>query len=110
MSVAEKIIKRSGNVEERRKANQALGTVGVLQGDYKASKEKVRQCQANLELHLDRLKKSQNSLAVTKDKLSEVQEVIDADYLPEGAQPVSRIQARDALRLVCLSVMISLVK
>jgi hypothetical protein len=104
MSVEEKIIKRKGNVEDRRKANKALGVVGALQGEYKTSKEKARQCKADLDLHTERLRKTQSSLALKRNKLSEIQEVIDADYLPEGAQPVARIQGRDALRLVCYQI------
>jgi hypothetical protein len=99
--MAEKIIKRSGNVAERKKANQALGTVGALQGEYKSCKENVRVSKDNLETQLARLHQSESFLAMKKDQLSEVQEAIDSDYLPEGAQPVSRIQSRDTLKLVC---------
>lgn len=102
----EKIIKRKGNVDERRKANKALGVVGALQGEYKASKEKARRCKANLDLHTERLKKTQSTLDLKRNKLSEIQEIIDADYLPEGAQPVLRIQGRDALRLVFCKMML----
>jgi hypothetical protein len=99
--MSEKIIKRSGNVNDRKNANKVLGTVGALQGEYKITKEKVRTCQEMLELEVQRLQQSEHSLSDKKNQLLEVQEMIDSDYLPEGAQPVGRIQARDGLRMVC---------
>jgi hypothetical protein len=98
--MSEKIIQRSGNVNDRKNANKVLGTVGALQGEYKVTKEKVRSCQEILELEKQRLQQSEHMLSDKKDKLLEVQEIIDSDYLPEGAQPVGRIQTRDGLRLV----------
>ncbi len=98
--MSEKIIKRSGNVRDRKNANKVLETVGGLQGEYKSSKESVRTAQENIEHETQRLKQSERSILEKKERLGQIQEEIDSDYLPEGAQPVNRIQTRDRLRLV----------
>jgi hypothetical protein len=98
--MAEKIIQRSGNVNDRKNANKALGTVGALQAEYKSTKETVRTCQEKLNLEMNRLEQSEKTISSKRDKLSLIQEAIDSDYLPEGAQPLSRIQARDGLKMV----------
>jgi hypothetical protein len=98
--MAEKIIQRSGNVNDRKNANKALGTVGALQAEYKSTKETARSCQEKLNLEMTRLEQSEKTISSKRDKLSQIQEAIDSDYLPEGAQPLSRIQARDGLKMV----------
>ena len=94
------VIMRKGNAGSRSKANGVLKSVGALQGEYKHCASCVRKAQAKLEIEEQRLTQSEGYLVKKQNALSEVVEVIDADYLPEGAQPVERIQKRDTLLMV----------
>jgi hypothetical protein len=102
--MSEVIIKRTGDPSERRKANKQLSNIGGLQEVYKSSKIKVEAAQDLLELEDSRLQKSREALAAKQLKLNEIEEIIDGDPLPEGAQPVARIQNRNMLKLVCILV------
>ena len=94
------MIMRQGNAVSRTKANAVLKSVGALQGEYKTCASKVRKAEATVDIEEQRLTQSEGYLAKKKNALSDVQEIIDADYLPEGAQPVDRIQRRDTLLMV----------
>lgn len=94
------VIMRQGNAGSRTKANGVLKSVGALQGEYKHCASQVRKATATVDIEEQRLTQSQGYLVNKQNALSDVEEIIDADYLPEGAQPVERIQKRDTLLLV----------
>lgn len=98
--MTETIIRRKGNAEERAIANRALGEVGQLQDLYKSSKQLLEQARVVYDTEVARLKQRKQALEDKRTQLYDAQEVIDADPLPEGAQPVTRITARDHLKLV----------
>ncbi len=98
--MAEVIIKRAGNPSERNKANKQLENIGSLREVYKSAKIKVDNAQNILETEDTRLQRSRDLYSVSLAKLTEIQEIIDAEPLPEGAQPVARIQQRNLLMLV----------
>ena len=93
---------REGNAGSRTKANGVLKSVGALQGEYKHCASQVRKAQGSLEIEEQRLTQSEGYLVKKQTALGQVEEVIDADYLPEGAQPVDRIQKRDTLLMVSM--------
>ena len=96
------VIMREGNAGSRTKANGVLKSVGALQGEYKHCASQVRKAQGSLEIEEQRLTQSEGYLVKKQTALGQVEEVIDADYLPEGAQPVDRIQKRDTLLMVSM--------
>lgn len=87
------------NSQERFNSNQHLAVVGKLQEKYKLSQLNVDNAQNELEIEESRLRKHVDYLQKKSIKLSDLQEVIDSDPLPEGAQPLERIRQRDALVL-----------
>jgi hypothetical protein len=94
------VIMRQGNAVSRTKANGVLKSVGALQGEYKNCSAKVRKAEGSVDIEEQRLTQSEGYLVKKQTALSQVEEIIDADYLPEGAQPVDRIQKRDTLLMV----------
>jgi predicted nucleic acid-binding Zn-ribbon protein len=84
----------------RRKTNKNLLELNNLREEYDRKKgslfeadELVKREKARLDDRSARLEEAQNAL-------SDAQAEIDADYLPEGAQPRARIQKRDELALI----------
>ena len=98
--MAERIVKRKGHVEKRHKAHENLAEVGLLKSTYKASKNKVDELSEVLEFERGKLSRVNVSLEEARESLLAVEEEIDADYLPEGAQPKARIQSRDRYLLM----------
>jgi len=96
--MTERIVKRTGSVEQRAKAAKALATAGALRSEYNTAKVKVDGLEQVYETEKERQIKASIALEQAIQILAEAQEEIDADYLPEGAQPVARIQKRDKLQ------------
>lgn len=92
--------RRNVNPEVRRKTNKSLLELKELQAEYNASKEAADKHEKKLQLENDKLAAAMHALEEARNSLSEAQEEIDSDYLPEGAQPRARIQRRDTLALV----------
>lgn len=95
--MSETIVQRSGDAERRKNANKVLSEVGHLRGEYKTKRLKLDELEATLSNEIDRQERCSKSLLQLQEKLSSIQEIIDSDYLPEGAQPVARIQKRDSI-------------
>ena len=95
-----KIITRQGESSARVKAHRNLAEVGNLKSTFKSAKEKVRASQDSLKLEEEKLQAILIQAENTHNELSAAQEQIDMDPLPEGAQPVPRINNRNLLRLV----------
>ena len=94
------IITRGGDPATRAKAYKSLAVVGSLKSEYNSTTTEVTRLESILEQEKFKLKGTQEALDKTRDELSSVQLEIDSDRLPEGAQPVKRIQRRDKLHLV----------
>lgn len=98
--MAEKIIKRIGDPEKRKRANKSLAEVGNFKAEYRACKVKAEELQLILDNERARQSQANSALIEMQNKLSDAQEEIDADFLPEGAQPIPRIQKRDKFRIL----------
>jgi hypothetical protein len=94
--------RRNVEPEKRRKTNKNLLELKELQAEYKAAKEEAELCDKKLEAENQKLIDANNAVEVARNDLSDAQAEIDADYLPEGAQPRARIQKRDLCSLVSL--------
>ena len=93
------IISRKGDPSARAKAYKSLALVGSLKAEYNTTTTEVSRLERILEGEKLKLKKTQDTLDRTREELLTVEEQIDCDRLPEGAQPVKRIQRRDKLTL-----------
>ena len=93
--MTERIVKRTGNVEQRAKAAKALALAGTLRSEYNTCKVETDKLEQVYQTEKERQIKASIALEEAIQVLAEAQEEIDADYLPEGAQPVARIQRRD---------------
>ena len=86
----------------RRKTNKDVVELTNLRLEYEKCKTALDEANRRLEREREVLDQVTANLEFARDGLSEVQAEIDADYLPEGAQPRKRIQDRDSLLLVSL--------
>lgn len=84
----------------RRKTNKEVVELKNLRMEYEKTKIAFDEANKRLEREREVLDQVTANLEYARDGLSEVQAEIDADYLPEGAQPRKRIQDRDSLLLV----------
>lgn len=99
--MTERIVKRGGlSPTKRKEAYTALAEVGFLRDEYRTWKIKVDELDKAWEHQRNLQKEAVLNLENAKEQLSSAQEEIDADYLPEGAQPVKRIAKRDKLRIL----------
>lgn len=92
--------RRNVEPEKRRKTNKSLLELKEFQTEYKASRDEVDGCDRKLQSENQKLTSATIELENARNLLSNAQEEIDSDYLPEGAQPRARIQERDELSLV----------
>ena len=95
-----KIVKRNGNPEERKKIHGNLAQLSFLKSEYTSWKVKLRNCEEEHEHEKRKLQRANDILFQAQDEFCVVEEEIDSDPLPEGAQPKSRLQRRDTLRMV----------
>jgi sulfur carrier protein ThiS len=100
--MSEKIIKRAGSLSQREKATKNLVEFNLLKAEYNSHKGKIGQLESNCDVENVKLQRLLDQLNKYRDELAISQEAVDADPLPEGAQPKERIQRRDRLRLVSL--------
>eukprot|EP01033_Poteriospumella_lacustris_P014882 gene14882-10641_t len=84
----------------RRKTNKDVVELTNLRLEYEKCKTALDEANRRLEREREVLDQVTANLEFARDGLSEVQAEIDADYLPEGAQPRKRIQDRDSLLLL----------
>jgi hypothetical protein len=98
--MSEKIIKRIGDPEKRKRANKSLAEVGNFKSEYRACKAKTEELVVILGNERASQSQANAALIEMQTKLSDAQEEIDADFLPEGAQPIPRIQKRDKFRIL----------
>lgn len=101
--------RRNVEPDKRRKTNKALLELKEFQCEYNSSRDEVDVCDRRLQAENEKLTRATLVLEEVRNLLSSVQEEIDADYLPEGAQPRPRIQRRDELSLVSPSQQNSLI-
>jgi len=96
--------RRNVEPEKRRKTNKSLLELKEFQTEYNASRDEVDGCDRKLQSENHKLTVATIGLENARNLLSNAQEEIDSDYLPEGAQPRNRIQTRDELSLVSTSI------
>lgn len=92
--------RRNVEPEKRRKTNKSLLELKEFQTEYNASRDQVDSCDRKLQAENEKLTAATIAVEEARNLLSNVQEEIDCDYLPEGAQPRARIQRRDELSMV----------
>jgi chromosome segregation ATPase len=93
--------RRNVEPEVRRKTNKSLLELKEFQTEYNSNREAADKAERKLHAENEKLAIATQALEEARNQLSDAQEEIDADYLPEGAQPRARIQKRDTLALVC---------
>jgi len=98
--MSEKIVKRQGDPEKRIQSTKRFAQVGVYKQEYLLCQQNLEKLEDDLAFEKRKLAHVSSSLEEAQTKLSQAQEDIDCDPLPEGAQPKSRIQKRDLLQLV----------
>ncbi len=84
----------------RRKTNKNLLELNNLREDYEKKKRALKDADDLLNREKTRLDERNSKLEEARNLLSEAQAEIDADYLPEGAQPRARIQKRDEVAVM----------
>jgi hypothetical protein len=94
--------RRNVEPEKRRKAAKNIIELNDLKARYNecdiarsAAEKKLNDEQSSLNSAIESLEEARNVLA-------SAQEEIDADYLPENAQPRARIQKRDVAQMVVM--------
>ena len=100
--VKETIVRRGGDPSQRAVANRLLTEVGVLEDELKKCQNSLNDAERYFRKEQNKSSKLETTLESSRNALSAAQEVIDADPLPEKAQPISRIQQRDKLRVVMM--------
>lgn len=83
--------------QKRRAANKDVLELNALKEDYQKKQEEADNLTKLLNAAKNKLKDITSQVEQVRNQLSTAQEEIDADYLPEGAQPRGRIQARDII-------------
>ncbi len=96
----EKIVKRSGDPEKRQQSGKVLAQVGTLKQEYILCNQQLEKCEDQFDFEKKKTANVKSALDEATSGLSQIQEEIDSDPLPEGAQPKARIQRRDVLQLV----------
>lgn len=96
--------RRNVEPEKRRKTNKSLLELKEFQTEYNASRDQVDTCDRKLQAENEKLTSATIAVEEARNLLSNVQEEIDCDYLPEGAQPRARIQRRDELSMVSTTI------
>ncbi len=94
-------------MSEKRSSQHAaknLAQVGVLKQEYVLCQQTLEKLESKLDFEKKKLTSVQASLRDAQEALSQAQEAIDADYLPEGAQPKARIQKRDLAQMVFIII------
>jgi septal ring factor EnvC (AmiA/AmiB activator) len=94
------IIDRKGDPSTRKQINDNLAEVGSLKAEYLHWKTKLNDYEDALKFEKAKQAKANEKIITFQDELSKVEEEIDSDPLPEGAQPKARIQKRDGLKMV----------
>ncbi len=94
------MLKRQGDPVERKKIHDNLARIAALKAEFGSCKTKLKSAEDIRDHETDKLKHANEILLQNRDQLSVVEEEIDCDPLPEGAQPKSRLQKREFLRMV----------
>lgn len=106
--MAEKVAKRVGDADRRKKAHAFLQEIGLRRSAHKICREKVDKLSDAWEMEKAKTAKASDALQDATNKLLGFQEEIDADYLPEGAQPPARIQKRDKQQMIVEQLQVAL--
>jgi hypothetical protein len=94
------IINRGGDPAKRAKANNDVAEFGIIKAEYRAIKKKFDDADESYDNERSKLEQVQTELNNKLSKLNAVEEEIDSDPLPDGAQPRERIHKRDKLKFV----------
>eukprot|EP00605_Chrysophyceae_sp_TOSAG23-4_P001913 GSChrysophyteH1.ASY1.ANO1.2111.1 assembled CDS len=98
--MSERIVTRKGDVAKRKQAQSALLAIGSVRQTFNQRKNKSDLLFDAWEMEKKKTGRAQDALDLAESQLADAQEVIDADYLPEGAQPPARIHKRDQQALL----------
>jgi hypothetical protein len=77
-----------------------------MEDHLKKCQHAAREAEKVLQQEQSKSLKMQGAVDAAREALSDAQEAIDADPLPEKAQPASRIQHRDLMQLVGIFVLV----
>ena len=91
-------ILREGEANKRKSSHKAIADVGAARSHYTIMKTKATRAENAWETERKKFDKAVQFRDIAEEELNAAQEIIDMDPLPEGAQPVKRIQERDKLK------------
>ena len=98
--MSQRIVTRKGDVKARKEAQSALMGVNSVRQTFNQRKHKADILYDAWVTEKAKTGRARDALDVAESNLADAQEVIDQDYLPEGAQPPARIHKRDQLAMV----------
>lgn len=81
--------------KERREVNKTIANFAELKSKYEHAHSLLLSSMDTYDAYQDELDQVRNKKHQYEAELSTIQEEIDADYRPEGAQPRERINRRD---------------
>jgi len=98
--MSQKIVTRKGDMRQRKAAQSSLMEVAQVRQTFNQRKKKADTQYDAWEMEKKKTDRARAALDVAEDNLAAAQEIIDQDYLPEGAQPPARIHKRDQLGMI----------
>jgi len=98
--MSQRIVTRKGDMQKRKAAQSSLLEIAQIRQTFNQRKKKADTQYDTWEMEKKKSERALTALNVAEDNLAAAQEIIDQDYLPEGAQPPARIHKRDQLALV----------
>lgn len=98
--MSEAIIRRRGEATERKESNESISMIAALKTEYADWKLKLRRRESDYEHEKEKQSKISESLLNAQEDLALIDEEIDCDPLPIGAQPRERITRREKVHLV----------
>jgi hypothetical protein len=98
--MAQRIVTRKGDVAKRKAAQSSLMEIAEVRKTFNQRKKKADGQYDAWDMEKKKTERAREALEDAEANLAAAQEVIDEDYLPEGAQPPARIHKRDQLALI----------
>ena len=98
--MSQRIVTRKGDVAKRKAAQTSLMEIASIRQTFNQRKKKADEQYDAWEMEKKKTERARAALDEAEENLAAAQEVIDQDYLPEGAQPPARIHKRDQLALI----------
>ena len=98
--MSQRIVTRKGDVAKRKESQSAFLAISSVRQTFNQRKHKSDLLFDAWESEKAKTGRAREALDDAEAHLAGAQEVIDQDYLPEGAQPPARIHKRDQLAMI----------